>query len=98
MGPFAARDVQLVDAGISTREHFIRPLRMRRKRPDARLGIHARRAPETLQRFTEVIAVPDGKSCGPDIETRRHRFSLSSCLQPCIELLTWSSSCRLDFG
>ena len=51
----------------------VRPaVRMGRERPHARLGVHSRRAPETLQRFAEVIAVPDGESCRPDIKTRRH--------------------------
>src|SRR5437588_6642087 len=47
---------------------------MRRERPHARLRIHAGCAPKTLQRFAEVVAVPDGESRRSDIEARRHRL------------------------
>ena len=72
VGPPAARDVEPVDAGIGAGEQLIRALRVRGERPDPRLAVHSRGSPETLQRFAEVVAVPDGQSRRADIEARRH--------------------------
>ena len=72
VGPFAARDVEPVDAGIGAGEQLVRALRMRGERPHPRLAVHSRGAPETLQRLAEVVAVPDGQSRRADIEARRH--------------------------